>query len=415
MDSVTGLTIQFAGIFLIATLFVFLTNSLESTTQNYWKTAWLALSSALFCLFLAFNFDLIAKPFFALYYLGEYVFAYLLIAGCRNYASKVEITAQSWLLLIPGFVIAIFLAFSVSDFNDVFNFQSFIMGAYFATAFFALKPSRRLLKKNFGWRVMKVALVLLALDFFHYTIIFSLRQTPYSLPLGNYLAFNSIVDLVLEILLGFGMVIVLLERVRQDLETTNRKLKAAHDKLEKLAHVDPLTAAFSRHAFYGFLQKHNRRNEVVFGCVGVFDVDNLKPINDCFGHAVGDVAISSVAHAIRSLIRADDLIFRWGGDEFFVVMLGFDEKQATERMRGLNSVLEATKLHGLSERISIKVSFGFADFTCVGELENAIEIADARMYKAKQKNKDNANAANPKEIYFPAGNSAVSKNRIEIF
>ena len=76
------------------------------------------------------------------------------------------------------------------------------------------------------------ALLLLALDFYHYTIIFSLIQTGYELPLpANYLAYNSVIDLVLEILLGFGMVIVLMERVRRDLEETNHKLKEAHDQL----------------------------------------------------------------------------------------------------------------------------------------------------------------------------------------
>lgn len=235
---------------------------------------------------------------------------------------------------------------------------------------------------------MKFALALLALDFYHYTIIFSLQQADYYLPLpSNYLAYNSIIDLVLEILLGFGMVIVLMERVRCAVEETNSKLKEAHDKLEKLAHIDPLTTAFTRHAFYGFLRKHGKETDAVSGCVGVFDIDNLKPINDLHGHAAGDVAISTVAHAIRSLVRADDLIFRWGGDEFFVVMLGFDAAQAQFRMNNLNTMLEDVRLYGMTEKTTISVSFGFAVFKDIDELEKAVEIADGEMYKAKQRNK----------------------------
>jgi diguanylate cyclase (GGDEF)-like protein len=413
MDSITGLTIQFAGVFLIATLFVFLTDSLKSTALNYWKCAWLSLSGALLCLLVAFNFEQIAKPFFALYYLGEYVFAYLIIAGCRNYAANKEITVRSWLWLFPGILTATVLAFPIGDFNDVFNFHSFILAVFFAIAFFTLKPSRETNRINSGYRVMKVALALLALNFFHYTIIFSLRHTSYPSLLAGYLTYNSIIDLVLEILLGFGTVIVLLERVRQDVEEINDKLKKAHDQLEKLAHVDPLTAAFSRHAFYGFLQKHNREDAAVSGCVGVFDIDNLKPINDNFGHQIGDVAISSVAHAIRSLIRADDLLFRWGGDEFFVVMLGFDEKQAFKRMCELNSLLEAVKLRGLTERISIKVSFGFTDFESVDGLEKAVEIADAKMYKAKQENKCRAKKSKANNVYSSVAREFNSNERVE--
>ena len=260
---------------------------------------------------------------------------------------------------------------------------------------------------------MRFALVLLSLDFFHYTIIYSLRHTSYPQLLGQYLAFNSIIDLVLEILLGFGMVIVLLERVRQDVEEANGKLKEAHDKLQQLAHVDPLTAAFTRHAFYSFLQKHNRENNVISGCVGVFDIDNLKPINDRFGHSTGDVAISTVSHTIRSLVRADDLIFRWGGDEFFVVMLGVETAQAIDRMCRLNMLLEDIKLFGLEERITIKVSFGFADFADISNLENAINQADSEMYRAKRqsksaKKKETAAFLPPTSIRHINGNSMMS-------
>jgi len=386
MNSETGLIVQLAGICLIAVLFVFLTNTLKSNALRYWRNAWLALSSALFCLFIAFS-SQAAKPFFTLYYLGEYIFAFFLIAGCRNYASDQKINVRHWLWLLPGILTAVLLVIPVSDFNEVYNLHSLILTACFVIAFFMLKPAREFSQDNFGWRVMRIALALLALDFFHYVIIFTLRHTLYSQELGRYLAFNSVIDLVVEILLGFGMVIVLLERVRQDVEETNHKLKEAHDKLERLANVDPLTDAFTRRAFYSFLQKHNKKTGTVSGCVGVFDIDNLKPINDRFGHAAGDVAISTVARAIRSLVRADDLIFRWGGDEFFVVMLGFDTNEAIRRMRELNEVLKNIKLSGAAEKISIGVSFGFADFTDISDLEKSVKEADAQMYQRKQQKK----------------------------
>lgn len=386
MDFKVGLIIQFAGISLITVLLIFLTTSLKSTALKYWKYAWLSLSLSLLSLYFAFSLETAAKPFYALYYFGEYLFAYFLIAGCQSCGSDKTISRPSRFLLIPAFSSAFLLAFLVDDFNEIFNVHSFIMGTTFVAAYFSLKSAKPV-HDNFGWRVMKTALALLALDFFHYTLIYCLRHTSYPQLLGKYLTFNSVIDLVIEILLGFGMVIVLLEKVRRDVEETNSKLKEAHDKLERLAHVDPLTAAFTRHAFYSFLQKQNHQENTVSGCVGVFDIDNLKPINDCYGHAAGDVAISKVAHAIRSLVRADDLIFRWGGDEFFVVMLGFDTKQANERMSELNRLLEETELFGVSGNISIGVSFGFADFSDIMDLEDCIKRADAEMYRAKQQSK----------------------------
>jgi diguanylate cyclase (GGDEF)-like protein len=413
MDSIIGLIIQFAGIFLIGTLFVFLANSLKSDALKYWKTAWLFLSLSLLSLYIAFNFPPLTNLFLVLYYLGEYTFVYLLIAGCRNYAFDREPSRKSWFLLAPGLLISLFLVFPISNFNDVFHLHSLIMGTAFAIAFFILYAIREPHRKNTGLRIMKFALALLALDFYHYTLIFSLQQAGFELPLPpNYLAYNSIIDLVLEILLGFGMVIVLMERVRRDIEETNRKLKEAHDRLEKLAHVDPLTTAFTRHAFYGFLRKQGTENSVVSGCVGVFDIDNLKPINDLHGHAAGDIAISTVAHAIRSLVRADDLIFRWGGDEFFVVMLGFDANQAQLRMENLNLLLEDVKLYGLTEKVTITVSFGFAVFDEIKDLEKAVEIADSEMYKAKQKNKK---TEEPEKANHPENNESISKIKAELF
>jgi diguanylate cyclase (GGDEF)-like protein len=413
MDSIIGLIIQFAGIFLIGTLFVFLSNSLKSDALKYWKTAWLFLSLSLLCLYFASSFQPLTNLFLVLYYLGEYTFVYLLIAGCRNYAFDREPSRKSWFLLAPGLLVSLFLVFPISNFNNVFHLHSLILGTAFAVAFFILYAIRESHRKNTGLRIMKLALALLALNFYHYTLIFSLQQAGYELPLpNNYLAYNSIIDLVLEILLGFGMVIVLMERVRRDIEETNHKLKEAHDRLEKLAHIDPLTTAFTRHAFYGFLRKHGKETGTISGCVGVFDIDNLKPINDLYGHAVGDIAISTVAHAIRSLVRADDLIFRWGGDEFFVVMLGFDAQQAQLRMENLNLLLEDVKLFGLTEKINIKVSFGFAVFNEINELEKAVEIADGEMYKAKQHNKKSGEAkkASSAEIRKPD-----SKIKAELF
>ena len=101
MDSTIGLTIQFAGIFLIGMLFVFLSNSLESDTLKYWKTAWVSLAFSLLSLYVAFTFAQPSKPLLIFYYVGEYVFAFLLVAGCRNYAFDKTPSSKNWLLLIP--------------------------------------------------------------------------------------------------------------------------------------------------------------------------------------------------------------------------------------------------------------------------------------------------------------------------
>jgi len=215
MDLQVALTIQFFGILLLALLSFSLTNSLKSTALKYWKYAWLALCLALVGLYLALYYQSFAKPFLLIYYLGEYAFAYLLIAGCRNYASGKTVNFRGWLLLAaPAALTAALVASYDNEFIKIFNFHSFIMAAAFGIAFFELRTSEKLPRNNTGWWVMKAALALLTLDFLHYTIVFSLRYTSYSQLSETYLTFSSIIDLVLQMLLGFGMVIVLLEKVR---------------------------------------------------------------------------------------------------------------------------------------------------------------------------------------------------------
>ena len=163
-----------------------------------------------------------------------------------------------------------------------------------------------------------------------------------------------------------------------------RSSASAHGRLEELATTDPLTAAFNRHAFYGLINKRGNAEAVASGCVGFFDLDNLKEINDRYGHSVGDQAIRAAARAIRDLIRAEDLIYRWGGDEFFVIMVGMDAEMAERRMENLEKRLGEMKPDGLDGTIAIGVSSGFCNFDSASELEQSIKRADAEMYKRKE-------------------------------
>src|ERR1041384_3704570 len=140
--------------------------------------------------------------------------------------------------------------------------------------------------------------------------------------------------------LGFGMVMLLMKSVRREVEMANRKLLEARDQLELLVQMDPLTEALNRHAFHSLLRRPEAGHDTVTsGSVAILDIDNLKPINDTLGHTTGDKAIRAVARATRSLVRADDMLFRWGGDEFLVLMFKLPQPDASRRMEKLNQIL----------------------------------------------------------------------------
>lgn len=382
MDSKLGLIIQLNGVFLITILSLFLRRSLKLTALKYWTTAWLCLSFALICLRLAFEYDLVASLLFTYYFLGEYMFGFFLVAGCKSLADdKFELKTRTELLLVPFIVTAVGLPLLSFDFNTLYTIHALVLSIFFASAFFAI---RRSTMRSFGWRVMHVTLALLTVNFFFYFVAFSLRH--FVRFNESFLSYNSIIDLVLQTTLGFGMVIVLLEKVLADYQNANNELQAAHKQLEELVNTDSLTAAFNRHAFYGFVNRHSGVNSVT-GCVGFFDIDDLKSINDCYGHAAGDLAIRSTVRAIRDLIRAEDLIFRWGGDEFFVVMISMNSEMAEIRMSRLETLLKGIRIEGVEEPMNVGVSWGFKDFKDLEELEEAIKNADAEMYARKQQRK----------------------------
>jgi diguanylate cyclase (GGDEF)-like protein len=152
-----------------------------------------------------------------------------------------------------------------------------------------------------------------------------------------------------------------------------------------MAQMDPLTEALNRHAFHSLLSRDTAQpNSEVDGCVAVIDVDNLKPINDNLGHSVGDKAIRAVARAVRSLIRADDMLFRWGGDEFLVLMFKLHQEEASRRMNSLNEILERNGEQWVAAPVKIRVSSGVCGFESMKDLGRAIEEADRAMYQSRQ-------------------------------
>jgi len=198
----------------------------------------------------------------------------------------------------------------------------------------------------------------------------------------SFLHYTSVFDLLFEILLGFGTVMVLMESVRSEVESANRKLTQARDQLELLVQMDPLTEALNRHAFHSLLRRPEagHTDAVTSGSVAVLDIDNLKPINDTFGHTVGDKAIRAVARAMRSLVRADDMLFRWGGDEFLVLMFKLPQPEASRRIEKLNKILAENSERWIGLPVNVTVSFGVTGFTSLTDLGQAIEQADKAMY-----------------------------------
>jgi len=116
----------------------------------------------------------------------------------------------------------------------------------------------------------------------------------------------------------------------------------------------------------------------------LIDIDNLKEINDNYGHMIGDKAIKIVAKAIKRSIRKEDLGIRYGGDEFMILFNNQDNKAADkviERIR--KEINEIAAEHGMK----MQISAGVACHDCLRDMEDIIKMADRDLYKEKQMKK----------------------------
>ena len=383
MDSNVGLAIQCVGVLLITLLSMFMRSSIKSNALRYWTASWLSLSLALLSLFVAFRLASTQTFFYSCYFLGEYLFGLLFIAGCRAQVTGQSLTKKHRYFLIPAIVVALALPYVSRDFNDLFMIHAAILATLFMISFFTLRQGG---ERTPGVQLMSVALLLMTIGFLLYVPAFAARKGFLGITMpASYFRYTSVFDLLFEILLGFGTVMVLMEGVRREVELANRKLTDARDQLELLVQMDPLTEALNRHAFHSLLRRPEGGHDhtVTSGSVAVLDIDNLKPINDTLGHTAGDKAIRAVARAMRSLVRADDMLFRWGGDEFLLLMFKLPQPEASRRIEKLNKILEENCERWIGEPVKVTVSFGVAGFTSLSDLGQAIEQADKAMYATK--------------------------------
>jgi len=380
--SLLALLLQAVGLAPLAVLSFLLNTSIRRDYLRYFWRAWTALVVALLCLFVALRFP-VTRPFLEpVYFCGEYVFGAFLLAGCGNLATGARYGRRGRWLALPAAALAVVLAHAHPEFTARFIPQAGLMAVFFGLSLRALSATPPEKRGRVGTPLLQLSLGSLALLFAHYVPVLAWSHwTGATLPRA-YAAYTSLFDLLFETLLGFGTLIVVLEREHAELGLVNAELRAARERLEVLARVDPLTSSLNRHAFYSMVEG-SRSDEGAAGCVAVADIDGLKLINDSLGHSAGDAAIRAVARAIRQLVRADDLVFRWGGDEFLAVLFGVTEEEARRRLDGLAEMLSAVPIAGDRQTIAVGVSVGLAPFASVAELEQAIDRADARMYRGK--------------------------------
>ena len=166
-------------------------------------------------------------------------------------------------------------------------------------------------------------------------------------------------------------------------------------RLEKMATTDKLTGSYNRNAFdmfYAQIINECRRNSIPFSMI-LFDIDNFKPINDNYGHLAGDTVLQDIAQLVKTRIRASDMFFRWGGEEFLLLLKGCDAEHAFQMAEQLRQAIQANTVNYENTSITVTISLGVAQAQAKESEDLLLKRIDAALYAAKQKGRNRTELA----------------------
>jgi diguanylate cyclase (GGDEF)-like protein len=164
-------------------------------------------------------------------------------------------------------------------------------------------------------------------------------------------------------------------------------INTAKSRIRALSDRDELTALYNMRAFTRLAeQEHDSasRSGRPYSILMV-DIEHLKTINDTYGHEAGSRAVNLVADALVRLTRSTDVVARYGGDEFIVLLGGVDKEIADEVAQRVRNVVFSTTLEVDVKMVRIKANVGAASFPESGNnLQTVMAVADRAMYKDKE-------------------------------
>jgi diguanylate cyclase (GGDEF)-like protein len=195
----------------------------------------------------------------------------------------------------------------------------------------------------------------------------------------------ALFNFVSAALLALGMHLLVFEDVIQELRLAAAELASSRDEMKAMAVTDPLTRCYNRRLLYEIadheLETH-RRYHLPLSLLYI-DIDHFKAINDQRGHVVGDEVLKTVGAILRELTRQADYVFRWGGDEF-LVLLSASEADATQKAAQIRlAFLESVIVQNLPD--GVDVSIGVVPVPPeTQDFDPLIDQADREMYRRKR-------------------------------
>jgi len=181
-----------------------------------------------------------------------------------------------------------------------------------------------------------------------------------------------------------------LKRVLKERYLTKERILMM-EKLQKLAVTDGLTKLYNSRSFYSQLEtevdRFNRYKHPL--ALLLLDLDHFKEYNDSFGHLEGDKVLVRFSQIIKSCLRANDTAYRYGGEEFTVILPETGAEEAGTVAQRIRAALEAERFRPIDgKKVTITISIGVTEYQSNEELSAFIQRADRAMYRSKQKGRN---------------------------
>lgn len=197
---------------------------------------------------------------------------------------------------------------------------------------------------------------------------------------------------------GTSRDITALKLTQEELAKINDQLEAANLKLKRLSEMDGLTELYNQRKFHEVLEETidtykriaDLGSDADF-CVMLMDIDGFKRINDQYGHPMGDKAIRHLAEIIQTNKRESDICFRYGGDEFAVILPNTKLKDALPIGELFRSKIEKSSLDFEGGKIQLTISVGVEAYHLEDSVYELLTRTDKKLYVSKKKGKNQVN------------------------
>ncbi|MDQ7042756.1 MAG: diguanylate cyclase [Sulfurimonas sp.] len=160
-------------------------------------------------------------------------------------------------------------------------------------------------------------------------------------------------------------------------------------KIKNMAMTDQLTGLHNRLYFYeaGVKIMHNITRAGQKSALAMIDIDNFKSVNDTYGHEAGDKALIHVAHTMKKALRRSDVLVRFGGEEFVILLPNCSHDQALKVMQKVCDLVASSPVY-IGNDINLNITISIGVTSAVDDVDRMLETADKYMYEAKQTGKN---------------------------